>query len=101
MAVTSSATAQQMGQALAEAMRDEPRIVELWATTWPDAVHFWLVIEPITTEEQRALYLFADVLHEQFPGSPVMLHILNPRTHRGDVHASLPREATRIPLESH
>ena len=100
MAITSSITAQQVGQALAEAVRDEPRISELWVTMWPDAVHVWLIVEPITSQEQRRLYLLTDVLYERFPGTPAMLHVLNPRNYRGDVHVSLPADATQISLES-
>jgi len=100
MVITSGVTAQQMGKTLAEALHGQPRIAEIWVTTRPDGVHIWLIVEPIETEEQRRLYLFADVLHELFPGSPAMLHILNPRNHRGDIHLSLPGDATPVVRES-
>ena len=98
MAITSSVTAQQMGQVLAEAVRNEPLIAELWVTTWPDGVHLWLVTEPISLAEQRRLYLVEDVLYERFSGEAFTMHIMNPRHYTRDVHAVLPRDAERIAL---
>ena len=98
MAITSGVTAQQMGRVLAEAVQDEPRVAEVWVTTWPDGVHLWLVSTPITLAELRSLCRYEDVLYERFPGSAFEVHILNPRNYTKDVHRVLPRDAERVVL---
>ena len=100
MAITSSATAQQMGQALAEAVRNEPRIVELWAATRRDGIHLWLISTPVTLAELRSLYGLVDVLYERFPGADFEVHIRNPRNYTRDVHRGLPPDAKQLALRS-
>ena len=56
MAITSGVMAQQMGRVLAEAVRDEPRIAEVWVATHPDAIQLWLICVPITLAEHRVLF---------------------------------------------
>ena len=98
MAITSSVTAQQMGQVLAEAVRDEPRIAEVWVASHSDAIKVWLISTPITLAEHRALCLLEDVVYEHFPGVAFDLNILNPRNFTKDVHRVLPPDAERVTL---
>jgi len=98
MTAETNVTAQQMGRVLAEAAKDEPRVEEVWVTTWPDGVHLWLITTPITTEEHRRLYLLNDVLYGRFPDAAFQLHVRNPRNYRGDVHAGLPRDVEQVPF---
>ena len=100
MAITSGVTAQQMGRVLAEAVRDEPRIVELWTATRPDAIYLWLISTPITLAELRTLYGVVDVLYERFPGADFELYIRNPRNYTRDVHRGLPPDAEQFPFRS-
>ncbi len=96
MTVETNVTAQQMGQVLAEAAKDEPRAFEVWVAERSDAVHLWLITMPITMEEHRRLYLLNDVLYEHFLDAAFQLHVRNPRNYRGDVHDGLPRDAEQV-----
>ena len=100
MAITSGVTAQQMGQVLAAAVRDDPRIAELWVASRPDAIHLWLISTPITLAEHRSLYGLVGVLYERFPEAAFEVHIRNPRNYRSDVHRGLPSDAEQFPLRS-
>lgn len=96
MAITSGVTAQQMGRVLVEAVRDEPRIEEVWVSTWPDGVHLWLISTPVTLAELRSLYLLEDVLWERFPQDAFTMHILNPPNFPKGPRRALPRDAVQI-----
>ena len=98
MAITSGVTAQQMGRVLAEAVRDEPRIEEVWVSTWPDGVHLWLISTPVTLAELRMLYRHEDVLWERFPEDAFMMHILNPSNFPKGARRAVPADAERIVL---
>ena len=98
MAITSGVTAQQMGHALAEAVRDEPRAAEIWVATHSDAIQLWLICVPITLAEHRSLTRLEDVLYERFPGVAFDFHILNPRNHPKGAHRAVPRYAERVAL---
>ena len=100
MAITSSVTAEQMGQVLAEAVRDEPRVAELWVATRTDGIHLWLISTPITLAEHRSLFGLIDVLYERFPDTDFEVHIKNPRNYSRDVHRGLPRDAKQFELRA-
>jgi hypothetical protein len=96
MAIESTVTAREMGRALAEAARDEPRIVEIWGADRPDAVQLWVITTPITMVEMRALSLLEDVLLERFPDTPHDVLLLNPRHHPKGARRAVPGDAERI-----
>jgi hypothetical protein len=96
MAIESTVTAQEMGRVLAEAARDEPRIVEIWGAKRPDAIQLWVITTPITMDEHRSLYRLVDMLYEHFPEALFEVWIKNPLNYTKDVRRTLPRDAERF-----
>ena len=99
MAVTKKVSAHEIGEALAEIVKHEPLVKELWVSTHPE-IHVWLVVEPLDIDAQRQLYYLPDPVYERLPGAQFEFHILNPCNHNGDVHQALPTWAEQIPLRA-
>ena len=98
MALTTKTYAEQLAQVYAEAVKDEPLILELWLTTWQDGVHLWLITPPMDTADQRRLHGYTRVLYDTFRKADFSVHVMNPCNFRGEIRDSLPRDAFQFPL---
>jgi hypothetical protein len=97
VALTTQTYAEQLGKVYAEAVRDEPKIEEIWISTVPGCVHLWL-ITPLLDMEERQLLGYTRVLYDTFKKADFMVHVLNPRHFQGSTRAVVPSYAVQVPL---
>lgn len=98
MALTTQIYAEQLGKVYAEAVRNEPKIEEVWISTVPGCVHLWLITPSLDMDEERRLHGFTRVLYDTFQKADFMVHVLNPRHFRGSTRAVVPSSAVQLPL---
>jgi hypothetical protein len=99
MAVKKKVGALELGRDLAKIVKDEPLVKELWVSdNGCCKFHLWLIVEPLSLDEERDIFALVGPLWTQFPDVDFMVHPLNPNHFLGDTHQVLPQSAKQLPL---
>jgi hypothetical protein len=102
MAVPKLVTAQDIGRACADAVRDEPAAQRLWVSTHQGEFRVWLLVEPMMDEETELRLYGADLaMYARFPEADVFLLVINPSDYEPfDLRSVIPADAVEIALRS-
>jgi hypothetical protein len=107
MAIQDLAVAQRVGQRLAETLRDEPTVKQLWA--WGalghvepgrESVDLWVFLDSADDETEKRIVASVSPLQEQFPDVYLFLHLTNGQMpHDFDPLAEIYPGAEQIPVK--
>jgi hypothetical protein len=101
VAVSAHSTAREIGQAFADAVRQESSARRLWVSVHESTVSLWLLTSVLDVDAERALYPLVDATEQAAAGTMVRLHVLNPRFgDLSDICATVPPDAVEIPLRA-
>ncbi|TVR71578.1 MAG: hypothetical protein EA415_11100 [Sphaerobacteraceae bacterium] len=70
--------ARDVGKTFAEAVREDPDAVTVWAGRHRDVFEIWLLTRAIDAEHERALYARVAAVHDAFPNALTRVYLLNP-----------------------
>src|SRR5690348_13993683 len=100
MAVDDAVSLDQIGHTLADVLAADQTARHLWVSYRGGIFELWLVTEPFEgLDPMRRLHGVTAALYEQFPSTPLRLHVLNPRNYPdADPSSLIPRGAQEIPL---
>jgi hypothetical protein len=84
MAIQDLAVAQRVGQRLAETLRDEPTVKQLWAwgelghvESGREAVDLWLFLDGADEETEDRIAAATSALGDQFRDVHILIHLTN------------------------
>lgn len=96
MAISTNATAEQIGQVFASDVAERPSGAEIWVLPGETGVHLWLLTREIDAEEERNLYRRLGVLDTQFGDGDFQRHILKPSSYSIELRDVLPSGAKQV-----
>ena len=101
MVVHQSVDAHAIAKRLAEDVRNDPNVRELWLHESSDTVDLWLITGTIDDETELALYEVSGHLYDAFPTRRFRVHVLHPAMfiEGTDLRSLVARGAKRLPLQ--
>ena len=79
MATTKQATAQEIGRALAEALRHEAIVEGVWVDEVEDGVDLWILTQPNDDRDtEHRIYEIGVEVRRRFPDRGVSFSVINP-----------------------
>jgi hypothetical protein len=101
--VVGQPTSVELARTYADEVRDRPYVEEIWVSGILDpgrlngVVRIWVVIKVDTTREQELdLYRAVSVLDRAYPGSPFIVHMMNPGNYPFPTRRALPISAIKV-----
>ncbi len=91
MAIDQTIDTKLMAQRYADAVRKMPDAREIYFRLHGGVAEFWLITAPTDVDTQMDFYGASQLLYDQFPGTPIDFHVINPAHYiRFDLSMILP-----------
>jgi len=100
MATTSTKAEHRVEETLVQFLRAVPIRKRLWARADPGLITFWLLTEPISDDQEEALYDANRLVYEQVPDARFDFLVINPAMFDSpDFRFDPPAGAEEIPVD--